>query len=382
MTDSMGKTINGQKVPLSKPWFDERESRAAFDVVKSGWVIFGPKVEEFEEKFAKNFEVKHAVAVNSGSSALLVAMAALGIQADDEVIVPNMTFVSTATAAMWLGAKPVFADIQLDNYCMSHAELEKLVTPKTRAIVPVHYAGQSAEMGPILEFAKAKGIPVLEDAAESHLARYQGGQFSGTLGDIGIFSFTPTKPMVTGEGGMIVTHRSDLAERCRLIRNFGDTGKFCWDSLGFNFRMPEVNAAMGLLQLEKLPENIRCRRRIAQCYTDAFAEEEIIICPWYRQIEDMNFQLYTIRFRLEALRLSRDEIMDALFARGISSRLYYPELHKQKVFERYGTFQDSDYPNTIEFSRSALSLPIFPGLEEEEQVYVVENLLDVVRKAK
>lgn len=359
----------GMKVPLAKPWIGEEESRPAEEVVRSGWLIQGPRVARFEERFAERVGAKHAVAVNSGSSALLVAMGALGIGPGDEVLCPDMSFVSTASAALFLGARPVFADIEMTYYGMDPGQVERWIGPRTRAIVPVHYAGHSAEMGPILEVAGRRGVPVLEDAAESHLARYRGERFTGTLGRIGIFSFTPSKPMTTGEGGMIVTDDDELADKCRLFRNFGDRGKFEWDVLGFNFRMPEVMGAIGLGQLDRLDEAIRRRRAIAARYTAGLAGREELILPRERTPEDANYQLYTIR-----IPDGRDRVRTALARRGVGTRLYYPAFHHQGVFRACGPFDAADYPNAVEYERTALSLPIFPTLTHDEQDYVIGSL--------
>jgi len=198
------------------------------------------------------------------------------------------------------------------------------------------------------------------------------------LGDIGIFSFTPSKPMTTGEGGMITTHDDALAELCRLIRNFGDEDKFKWNSLGFNFRMPEVMGAVGIVQLKKLDTAIEMRRAIAKKYSDAFGKIDAIIIPYVRNEKNINFQLYTIRLKLDSLTISRDDFIKELANRGVSSRLYYPSLHDQKVFE--GISDKDDYPNTKEYCRSALSLPIFPGLTDKEVEYVISSVKDTVMK--
>jgi perosamine synthetase len=366
----------GMKVPLAKPWIGEEESRAAEEVVRSGWLIQGPRVAAFEERFAARIGAKHGIAVNSGSSALLVAMGVLGIGRDDEVLCPDMSFVSTASAALFLGARPVFADLEMRYYGMDPEQVERWITPRTRAIVPVHYAGHSAEMAGILEVADRHGIPVLEDAAESHLARYRGGRFTGTLGRIAIFSFTPSKPMTTGEGGMIVTDDDDLADKCRLFRNFGDRGKFEWEILGFNFRMPEVMGAIGLGQMDRLDEAIRRRRAIAARYTAGLRGREGLVLPAERTPEDANYQLYTIRVLGD-----RDRVKTAMSRRGVGTRLYYPAFHHQGVFRACGPFDAADYPNAVEYERTALSLPIFPGLTVEEQDYVIASLLEALDEA-
>jgi perosamine synthetase len=218
----------------------------------------------------------------------------------------------------------------------------------------------------------------LEDAAEAHLAQFNGGKYAGTIGDAGIFSFTPTKPMTTGEGGMIVTDDDEIAEQCRLIRNFGDRGKFQWDMLGFNYRLKEVAAAIGLCQLHKLDHIIDVRRKKARYYDDALHKEELIIIPHVRSVLDSNYQLYTIRLRVEQLDIDRDTIIGELTDHGISTRLYYPALHTQKVFAELGPVDNAVFPNAIAFEESALSIPIFTGLTIEEQDYVIDVLTRVV----
>ncbi|MDD2751871.1 MAG: DegT/DnrJ/EryC1/StrS family aminotransferase [Candidatus Omnitrophica bacterium] len=381
MNDSKENLMTNLKIPLAKPWFDGQEAEVAAKIVKSRWLIFGKETEKFEEEFALACAAKYAVAVNSGSSALLVAMAALGVSAGDEVIVPDMTFVSTASAAMFLGAIPVFADIELKTYCIDPNKIEKLIGPKTKAIVPVHYAGQTAEMDKILEIARKHKLFILEDAAESHLSEYKGKK-CGTLGDMGIFSFTPSKPMTTGEGGMIVTNNEELAKRARLIKNFGDTDKFRWEILGFNFRMPEVMGAIGRVQLKKLNQAIKMRREIATKYTAGLSGLEGIITPFVRDMKDHNFQLYTIRLNPEHLKVSRDEFIALLLEKGVSSRLYYPALHDQKVFCAFKQRNNNNFSLTQEFANTALSLPIYPELTDNEINYVVDIITQVVKKNK
>lgn len=359
------------KIPLAKPWFTEEEPKAAYDVVESGWIIYGPRTIEFERQFAAMIDVKHAIAVNSGSTALLVAQAAVGIGPGDEVIVPDMTFITTVTSCMYLGARPVFADINLSVYGMEPKDIEDRITERTKAIIPVHYAGQTADMSQIIETARKYKLIVIEDAAEAHLAEY-GGRKCGGIGKVGIFSFTPSKPMTTGEGGMITTDDDEIAERCRLIRNFGDAGKFKWDLLGFNFRMPEVMGAVGLAQLKKLNKAVQMRREIALRYTEAFRDLDSVITPYVRKIEDTNSQLYTIRLRLDMLNITRDQFIEELGKHGVSSRLYYPCLHSQRVFANVCYQTDAEFPNSIEFAETALSLPIYPQLTDEEVEYVIK----------
>ena len=322
---------------------------------------------------------KHAVAVSNGSIALLVSLQAFKVGPGDEVIVPNMTFISTATAAMLLGAAGL----------VRH-QPDELLDRRRSARIPDHGTDQghragslcraNGRHGPHHGAGRASQVVRAGGRGRSAPAPYGGGKFAGTIGNAGIFSFTPTKPMTTGEGGMIVTDDDALAADCRLIRNFGDAGKFQWDLLGFNYRLNEMAAAIGICQLAKLERIIAMRRDKACRYDEAFADEEAIVIPQVRSIEDINYQLYTIRFRLELLDAGRDQLMSELADLGVATRLYYPALHRQRVFSAFGPYDDRDYPNSIEFEKSALSLPIFSGLAVDEQNYVIAALVEIVRR--
>jgi dTDP-4-amino-4,6-dideoxygalactose transaminase len=365
------------QVPLSKPWFDDSEPLVASEVVKSGWLFMGPQVREFEMQFAAMIGTKHAIAVNSGSSALLVTLLSLGIGPGDEILAPDMTFVSTASCALFTGATPKFVDIELNTYGMDPADLERRITPQTRAIIPVHYAGQTAEMRPILDIAATHGIPVIEDAAEAQMSCY-GDRNAGTLAKAAIFSFTPSKLMTVGEGGMIVTDDDGIAERAGLARNFGDQGKFAWSTLGFNFRMMDIQGAIGLRQLHKVHEAVRRRRLIAQEYTNAFRKIPGVVTPYVRREADTNFQLYTILIGPTADGIDRDDFMQTLATRGVASRLYYPALHRAPVFAHTIPGSDDQFPNATYFAQSAVSLPIYPTMTEEEIRYVIRSVEDIM----
>lgn len=366
-------------VPLARPWFGDEELKAVERVLRTGWWITGPEVELFEKEFAALVGSKHAIAVNSGSSALLIAMAVMGVGEGDEIIAPDMTFVSTASSALYLGAKPVFCDITLDDYGMDPVALRRCITKKTKLIVPVHYAGQSARLKEIIAIAKEHNIAVLEDAAESHLAEFN-GKYSGTFGKMGIFSFTPSKPMTTGEGGMIVTDDADLAKQAKLTRSFYDVDKFKWQALGFNFRMPEMMGAIGREQLKKLPEAVRRRREKAAAYTEAFAKLSGLVLPYVRRPLDHNFQLYTIRLDLKQFKVSRDQWIAALHQCGVGARLYYPTLHDQGVFAGKQGGQAGNFPNATQYAATALSLPLHAGLTDDEQRRVIAAVQKVHRE--
>ena len=372
---------NVTQVPLARVAMGDDEIAAAATVIEKGQLCQGAIHEEFEQAFAARLGVQHAIAVSSGSTALLVAMQAIGVGPGDEVIVPDITFVSTATAATYLGAKVVFCDINLENYCIEASLIESLINERTKLIVPVHLGGRMADMPAIMNLAEQHHLAVLEDAAGAHGASL-GQRNAGTIGDAAIFSFTPTKPITTGEGGMITTNDPQLAERCRLIRNFGDESKFEWNSLGFNFRMTAVSAAIGLQQLRQLDANVAQRREIAARYNAAFADLPEIRTPQVPSHETTNFQLYTILLDTSRLSLTRDHVIERLAEAGVASRLYYPALHNMPVFAPSTSSSGTVFPNAKDYEQSALSLPIYADMKRSEQAHVVERLRDIITRAR
>jgi len=356
------------------------EIAALAEVVRSGQLCQGQTTEQFEEKFARRVGVRHAVAVSSGSAALLVAMQALGVQAGDEVIVPDITFVSTATAAVYLGAKPVFCDISLDNYCIDTDKVAGLITSRTKLIVPVHLGGRVADVEALRPIASRHRLAVLEDAAGAHGAS-RCGRMAGAMGDAAIFSFTPTKLMTTGEGGMITTDDAALAARCRSIRNFGDEGKFAWNSLGFNFRMSALSAALGIEQLDRLDDHLRQRRALAARYASAFRDVAGVRAPRNTREELPNHQLYPVLCNRQQTAISRDTLMQRLKQRRIATRLYYPPLHRMPVFARWGPYSHADFPAAERYASNALCLPIFPGMNDAQQQHVIDSLCEIVAGA-
>lgn len=365
------------EVPLARPWLDGEEQQAVLGVIASGQLCQGEVTDRFEAAFAQYIGSRYAVSVSSGSAALLVSLQALGIAAADEVIVPDITFISTATAVLYAGGKPVLADIGLDDYCIDTARLNELVTPNTKAIIPVHLGGRLAEIELICQFAAEHNLRVLEDAAGAHGVVSASGQHAGTFGDLGIFSFTPSKLMTTGEGGMIVTDNPELAQRCRRIRNFGDVGKFQWNDCGFNFRMTAVSATLGIAQLQKLASAIAMRREIANFYRRTLINEALIQLP--SPAEDCNWQLFPILLDVDGLGRSRDEVVAELAAHGVATRLYYPALHRQPVLAKHVVCEDSRFPRAVEYERRALCLPVFAGMTTAQQNHVVSALREVLR---
>src|SRR5512136_490826 len=257
-------------IPIAKPLLGAEELAAVKEVLESGRLVQGPKVEAFEKAFASYLGRKHAIAVATGTAALQVALLAHGIGRGQEVIVPPLTFFASASTVLQAGAKPVFADVDRSSYNLDPAQLPAAITRRTAAVMPVHLYGQTVDMAPVLEAAKDHDVLVIEDACQAHGAEYHGKK-AGNLGDSACFSFYATKNMTTGEGGMVVTDRDDVAEKARLLRDHGQTSKYVHASLGYNLRMTEMAAAIGLVQLHKLECWVRKRRENAKALTKGLA---------------------------------------------------------------------------------------------------------------
>lgn len=354
-------------INIAKPLIGEEEIVAVNEVLKSGRLAQGPKVAEFEEAFAKYCGTKYAVATSSGTTALHVALLAAGIKPGDDVLVPSFSFIASANAIRFCGAKPVFVDIDPKTFNMETTEnIEKyFITDKTKAIMPVHLYGQCAEMDKINEIAKKHNLVVIEDACQAHGAEYKGKK-AGSLGTAGCFSFYPTKNMTTGEGGMITTNNEELAEKARLLRSHGEKTRYNAEILGFNFRMTEMAAAMGLVQLKKLDIWNEKRRKNA-AYYDSVLKEKCEI-PYVAPGNKHCYHQYTIKLK------DRDKVMEKLKEKGVGSCVYYPiEIHKQKVYWYKLILLETD-----KVKQEVLSIPVHPGLSEEEVKKVAEAVLDSI----
>jgi perosamine synthetase len=321
------------RLPVAEPFLGDEELRYVSECVLTGWVSSaGAFVGRFEELFAERCGVAHAVAVSNGTAALHVALVALGIGPGDEVVVPTLTFIATANAVAYTGATPVFADSEPLTWNVDPEAVAAAITPRTRAIVPVHLYGHPADMDGILEVAAEHRLAVVEDAAEAHGALYRGRPV-GSLGDLGTFSFYGNKIVTTGEGGMVVTNDAALAERIRVLRDHGmEPGRRYWHPvLGFNYRLTNVQAAIGVAQLEKLDEILAAKRRVASRYADGLRGVPGLTLPpeepWARNVH----WLYSILVEPE-FGVDRDAVMDALDAAGIESRPFFTPLHEQPLY--------------------------------------------------
>jgi len=353
-------------IPIAKPMIGEEEKKAVIEVLDSGMLASGPKVEEFEKKFAEFIRVKHAIATTSGTTALHLALLSLGVGDGDEVIVPSFSFIATANSILFCNAKPVFCDVDLETFNIDVEKIESLITDKTRAIMPVHLYGQPADMKPILEIAEEHDLYVIGDAAQAHGAEYDGGRV-GSFGDVECFSFYPTKNMTTGEGGMITTNIEEIAERARSIRNHGRE-KTKWgyehNRLGYNYRMTDIAAAIGLEQLKKLPKFNEKRRKNAEYYNENLDGIDGIEIPYVLENVKHVYHQYTIKCD------DRESIINKLKEKEIGYGIYYPKpLHFYRHLEKFAT---NDLKNSEILSEKVVSIPVHSALTVEELERVVE----------
>jgi dTDP-4-amino-4,6-dideoxygalactose transaminase len=370
-------------VPLFDTHFGQDEQEAVAKVLRSGWLTMGETVQALEARFAAHMDGAFAVAVNSCTAGLHLAFAALGIGPGDEVVLPSLTFVATANAVRYVGATPVFADIAgLDDPCISPAGVTRHITPRTRAICVVHYAGFPCDMRPIMEVARAHDIPVVEDCAHA-LFSSVGGTPCGVWGDVGVFSFFSNKNMTCGEGGMVVTRRGELAERCRLLRSHGMTSvtldrhegrAHSYDvvSLGYNYRLDELRAALALAQLERLPAFLEQRRALWPGYVDRLTRQTPACVPHFgNRSTDVGFHILPV---VLPQGMSRDAVARHLRERGVLSSVHYPPVHS---FSAYSG-RPARLPLTEAFAARELTLPFFPGMSAGQVTTVVEALAEAV----
>jgi perosamine synthetase len=353
-------------IPISKPLLGEEEFEAVRQVMASGYVVQGPRTAAFEEAFAQVCGVRYAVATSSGTSALHIALLAHGIGPGDEVITTPFTFIASASAILFTGARPVFVDVEAETFNIDPAQIEARITARTRAILPVHLYGHPCDMGRIMEIAQRHGLVVIEDAAQAVGAEYH-GQRVGSFGT-GCFSLYATKNVTSVEGGMITTDDADLADRARLLRSHGQRERYYHESLGYNLRMTDIQAAIGLVQLGKL-EAYTAARQANAAYLSAHLRG--VITPTVRHGCRHVFHQYTIR-----VADGRDEAVRRLNEAGVGTGIFYPlPLHHQKVFRDRG--YDECLPVAERLAQEVISLPVHPALTpaDLEQIVAAVNAL-------
>lgn len=360
-------------IPIAKPVIGEDEISAVTAVLRSGIIAQGKKVEEFEEAFAEFIGTNYAVAVNSGTAALHIAFLAHGIGEGDEVITSPFTFIATANSILFTGAKPVFADIEEDSFNIAPDNIDEKITPRTKAIMPVHLYGQPCNMKKIMGIADEHKLAVVEDACQAHGAEYEGKRV-GSFGT-GCFSFYPTKNMTTGEGGMITTNDEDIAQKARMIRSHGQRQRYFNEILGYNYRMTDIAAAIGLCQLGKLEQFNNKRIANAKFLTGRLSGIKGLLPPHVSPSVKHVFHQYTVRITQD-FGIPRDELRQKLVNKGIATEVYYPlPIHKQPLYQKLG--YNDHLPNSEKAAREVLSLPVHPSLTKEDLENVGRAIQDI-----
>ncbi len=387
-------SVPARKIPFHRPSLGNAERDAVLEVLESRWLTTGQKTVDFEEAVRARIGCGHAVAVNSATAALHLILEALGVRAGDEVVVPTYTFASCGETVRYLNARPRLADVDAVTFNATAATIEAQLRPETKAIMVVHFAGLMADMEPILELARSRNLPVIEDAAHALPSSREGRQ-AGTVGTAGALSFYATKTVTTGEGGMIVTDTAQIADRARSMRLHGLTrdawkrysGGGSWyyeiEDVGFKYNLTDLAAAIGLVQLERAESTRLERERVARRYEQAFAASSIadlVELPLMPRPNEVHaWHLFPIRLRLDRIKITRAETIDRLAGAGIGTSVHFIPLHLHPYYRRMYGYAPDDLPvANLQFERE-ISLPIYPDLTDGEVDYVVERLEGILR---
>ena len=374
------------KVTLSDLNFDQRERKMVDRVIRSKWLTMGETVQKLEKNFADFVGAKHAIAVSSGTAALHLAMRALEIKPDDEVIVPSLSFVASSNAILYVGAKPVFVDISsLNDFNLSCDDLKKKITSKTKAIVVVHYGGYLADMEKIKKIARKHKLFIIEDSAHA-IGADLSSKMAGTLGDVGCFSFFSNKNLATGEGGMVVTDDDRLARKIKLLRSHGMTSMtmnrhkghaYSYDvvELGYNYRMTEISAALGILQLEKLTKGNKKRKALTDLYVANLKEADSLSIPFQDYPRKSSYHLFPV---LLNRKVNRKKFMELLKKEGIQSSIHYPSIHKFSYYRKNLKGSQTKLPLTEYVGTHEVTLPLHPLLKKEDVIFVCEKIKKIL----
>ncbi len=369
-----------KKYPIAKPHIGKAEEDLVLEVLRSGILSIGPKIQEFEKLFAAYVGAQYACAVSSGTAGLHMAMIAAGIGEGDEVITSPFSFIASSNCILYVGAKPVFVDVDPKTYNMNPALIEEKITKKTKAILVVHIFGQAADMDPIMALAKKYNLKVIEDACESLGASYKGKNV-GTFSEAAVFAFYANKQMTTGEGGMIVTNHAEHDKLFRSLRNQGRSDNMQWldhQRLGYNYRMDELSAALGVAQVQKLDFLIGEKRKIANWYNECFsAHPDRVQIPYVAPENIHSWFVYTVL--LQNKNLKRDEVILKLVEQGVSAKPYLPSIHLFSFYREKFGYKEGDFPVSESVSNRSIALPFYIGLEQSDVAEICRRFLEVVK---
>jgi perosamine synthetase len=378
-------------LPFHRASIGREEMDAVLDVLRSGWLTTGPRVKQFEAAFAQHTSASHAVAVNSCTAALHLALAAIGLEEGDEVIVPTMTFAASGEVVLYFRARPVLLDSAPHSFHMDPALIEAAITPRTKAILPVHYSGYAFELDSILQIARRHNLRVIEDAAHSFPSHYNGKPI-GAIGDITCFSFYATKTLTTGEGGMITTENPDFADRMRILslhgisrdawKRYSSEGSWRYDieAAGYKYNLTDLQAAIGLVQLEKSEHLLSRRAALAARYTQCLSPLDAFSTPAVPANVDHAWHLYVLQVNPDLLRINRDRVIEELKSRGIGTSVHFIPLHLHSLYRDHCNYRPGQFPNAERHFSRAISLPLFPDLSFDEQDRVIQALQDIARE--
>ena len=383
-----GMPVREKMLPYGHQYIDKEDIWLVESVLKSNWLTQGPKVLEFEKKVAERVGAKYAVATSSGTAALHTACFAAGIEEGNEVITTPMTFVASSNCVLYRGGVPVFADIKVDTYNIDHEDIERKITKNTKAIVPVDYTGQPADLDEIKEIAEKHNLVVIEDASHALGAVYKGRKVGG-ISDMTVFSFHPVKLITTGEGGMVVTNNKEFYDRMKMFVTHGITkekdklfdyqGSWYYEMqyLGYNYRLTDVQCALGISQLKKLDWFLKRRRDIVSMYNEGLKNVEEIILPFEKPDVKSSWHLYMIRLKLDKLKVSRRQVFEALRAENIGVHVHYIPVYLQPFYQKLG-YKKGLCPNAERYYEEAITVPIFPAMADEDVKDVIKAIKKVI----
>lgn len=381
----VGKPIRSSMLPYGHHFIDEEDIVAVVEVMRSDWLTQGPKVDEFETKVAEYCGAKCGVAVSSGTAVLHAACSVTGISAGDEAITTPITFAATANAVVYCGGKPVFADIREDTLNIDPREIERRLTLKTRAILPVDFAGHPADLDEIMAIARDRKLIVIEDASHALGAEYRGRKIGG-LADMTVFSFHPVKHITTGEGGMVLTNNEEIYRKLKIFRQHGihrntragESWYYEITNSGYNYRLTDLQCALGISQLNKLERLIARRREIAAEYDKAFAGMEEIITLAEKEYVKSAYHIFIIQLKTGKFSVSRQVVFEALRAENIGVNVHYLPVHLHPYYKNGFGYTNGDYPVAESYYERAITLPVFPGMNDKDIACVILGVNKII----